>query len=294
MIDTHTHIVSPDEDRYPLSPRSLSGEWYKDSPQSAEDLLRCMDACGVEQAVLVQGVGAYSYDNSYAADSAMAWSSRFVSAACIDAEASDADSRLRYWVEERGMRGVRLFALSRTQETWLDAPSTFPVWEEAAALGVHVIVTVLPHQLPQLRSVLERFPDIDVSLDHCGFPNLEAPPWNEAKPLFELACFANLFFKITTNVIDSAVRGGAEPNQFVDRMAAVFGADRLMWGSDFCQTHDRDYRQLVELGISAFAGLTEDDRRACFVETPRRLWPALRLTEDQSATPALRVPGASR
>jgi ABC-type transporter lipoprotein component MlaA len=78
MIDTHTHIVAADEDRYPLTPRSLSGEWYKETPHDAEAFLACMDACGVEAAVLVQPVGAYSYDNSYTADSAVATPKRLI------------------------------------------------------------------------------------------------------------------------------------------------------------------------------------------------------------------------
>ena len=287
MIDTHTHVIAPDQEQYPLSPRSLSGEWYKEAPHSAEQLLGCMDACGVAQAVLVQAVGAYSYENGYAADSAASRPSRFVSAACIDVEAEDAPAQLRYWAEERGMQGVRLFALSQAGPSWLAEPRTFSVWKTASSLGLHVIVTILSHQLPELEQALEVFPEIPVSLDHCGFPPIEGPPWNEADPLFALARFENLHCKISTNVLDAASKGGTPPSGFVERMAAVFGADRLMWGSDFCQTHDRDYRQLVNLAQDAFGTLTASEREACFVETPRRLWPGLRPENDGAQRPPL-------
>ena len=72
LIDTHTHVVSPDHDAYPLNPRDLPGQWYIDGPASAEDLKEAMSLSGVERAILVQGVGAYTYDNRYAADSAIA------------------------------------------------------------------------------------------------------------------------------------------------------------------------------------------------------------------------------
>lgn len=289
MIDTHTHIISTNPGRYPLTPRSLSGEWYKESPKNAEGLLACMADCGVEQAVVVQAVGAYSYDNAYAADSAVKHSDRFVSAACIDAEAPDAPAQLRYWVEERGMQGVRLFALSREPSSWLDDPRTFPVWEKAASLGAHVIVTIFSQQLGQLRTALERFPEIQVSLDHCAFPNLEHPPWDDARSLFDLARFDNLHCKISSNVLDAAAKGGAPPSAFVDRMRSEFGAERLMWGSDFCQTHDRSYSALVDLANEAFSGFSEVDRRAALVETPRRLWPRLEAGAKaiaERATPA--------
>jgi L-fuconolactonase len=275
MIDTHTHIVAADEERYPLTPRSLSGEWYKETPHDAEAFLACMDACGVEAAVLVQPVGAYSYDNSYTADSAGATPNRFVAACCIDVEAKGAPETLRYWVTERGAQGVRLFALSKESHSWLDATDTFRVWEVAEELGIHVIVTIFPHQLPQLRNMLERYPSIEVSLDHCGFPTLTGPPWKEAAPLFELAEYSNLHCKISTNVLDSAARAGASAVGFVDQMARVFGAERLMWGSDFCQTHNRNYANLVELAIEAFSGLSSEERHACFVGTAQKLWPGL-------------------
>ena len=54
-----------------------------------------------------------------------------------------------------------------------------------------------------------------------------------------------------------------------------FGADRLLWGSDFCQTHDRSYAELVALGAGAFAGLTAADRALCQGANALRLWPGL-------------------
>ena len=70
VVDTHTHVVAPDREAYPLSPRPLSGAWYDEAPCSAPELIGLMNAAGVDRAVLVQAVGAYSFDNRYVADSA--------------------------------------------------------------------------------------------------------------------------------------------------------------------------------------------------------------------------------
>lgn len=48
-----------------------------------------------------------------------------------------------------------------------------------------------------------------------------------------------------------------------------------MWGSDFCQTHDRSYAELVALGAVAFAGLPREARDSCLGGTALRLWPGL-------------------
>ena len=272
IVDAHTHVVAEDREAYPLDPRPLSGQWYLNAPASAEDLLREMAASGVVQAVLVQGVGAYTYDNRYAADAAVAHPEQFVSACCIDVLAEDAPERLSYWVEERGMRGIRLFALSREGPSWLVDDRTDRIWERARVLDAHVIVTVLPHQLDEVDHALGRFPDTPVSLDHCGFA-LGDPSTRER--LFELARHPNLNLKITTHNLDEAVRSGEGASSLVGVLFDRFGADRMMWGSDYCQTHDRPYGDLVALAREAFALLPNAAREACLSGTARRLWPGL-------------------
>ena len=266
MIDTHTHVVAADHDRYPLNPRDLSGQWYLDAPHTAEELLACMDEAGVAQAVLVQAVGAYTYDNDYAADAVTVDPARFASACCIDALADDAAEQLRYWVRDRGMHGVRVFAIER-ENSWLGDERTFPVWQQAADLGAHVIVTAFDNQLDELRAMLRRFSQLAVSLDHCGFVDTHAP-----EPLLALADEPNLYCKVSSIVLESA--GGNAP-AFVARLVGAFGAERVMWGSDFSQTHDRSYLELVALAEHGFGELSPAERQQCFVGTPRSLWSSL-------------------
>ncbi len=270
IVDSHVHVVSPDTERYPLSPRDLSGTWYLDAPCSAPDLAAQMASAGVDRAILVQGVGAYTYDNSYAADSARVDSEHFASACCIDPLAADASERLAYWATERGMQGVRMFSVGEGAAA-LDDPATFPIWEKAGELGLHVIATILAEQLPQLRHVLERFPNTAVSLDHCGFPDPEKP-----ESLLELARFANLYLKVTTHLLDDGAEHDGTPKRIVNILVDHFGAKRIQWGSDYCQIHDRPYAELVELGRQAFADRSAEERDWCLGGTALRLWPAIR------------------
>jgi len=283
IVDAHTHVIAPDEQAYPFSPRDLSGAWYREAPHSAEGLLALMDACGVGQAVVVQAVGAYSYDNRYAAHAVAKHAGRFVGACCIDATADAAPDELSRWIEGAGMHGVRIFALAREGTSWLDDPRTFPVWERARRLGAHVIVTIFLEQLPQLRTLLERFGEIEVSLDHCAFPPLDKDPASELAPLLALAEHPNLNLKVSTEVLDAAARAG-DPRRVVELLVGRFGARRVMWGSDFCQTHDREYAVLFDLAQSAFSGLTNEERALCLGGTAQRLWPALDAT--RQARPA--------
>ena len=56
---------------------------------------------------------------------------------------------------------------------------------------------------------------------------------------------------------------------------ATFGAERLVWGSDYPQTHDRTYAELVALGEGACAELGDGDRDRIMAGNALRLWPAL-------------------
>ncbi|MGH7287964.1 MAG: amidohydrolase family protein [Myxococcota bacterium] len=270
VVDTHVHVVADDLAAYPLSPRPLSGEWYREAPCSAERLIGLMDEAGVARAVLVQPVGAYSFDNRYAADSAVRFPERFAGVCSVDPDGADPLAELTHWIVERGMRGVRLLALSRGS-SWLAEPRSFPLFERAAELGAHVVVTIFAHQLPELRAVCERFPGVKVSLDHCGFPELAKEPWREASSLFALAELPNLHCKLTTHVLDRAARQG-DPRSFVRALVDHFGARRVMWGSDFSQTHDRPYAELVRLGREAFAGLAVHEQTDCLGGTAVRMW----------------------
>lgn len=267
LIDSHVHVIAPDRARYPFTPRPLSGQWYIDGPCSADELLVQMDACGVDRAILVQAVGAYSFDNAYAADAARANPARFASAACIDPLADRATETLETWIRGEGMQGVRIFAVSRSDETWLDDRRTYPLWERAMALGAHLIVTIMNHQLPALIRFLDAFRDAPISLDHCAFPDPAAP-----ESLFALARYPNLHLKVTTHVLDAAIEHAGEALPFLRQLVDAFGAERLMWGSDFCQIQGRRYAELVTLGRSAFEGLPQVEREACLGGTAARLW----------------------
>ena len=270
IVDTHTHVVAPDREAYPLSPRPLSGPWYDEAPCSAPELAELMNEAGVDRAVLVQGVGAYSFDNRYVADAAAGAPERFTAACCVDPEGADPVAELSRWLARDEVEGVRLFALASRGRSWLADPPGRALWECAERHGAHVIVTLFARQLPELREALERFPAVPVSLDHCAFPDV-----NDPEPLLALADLPNLHLKVTTHVLDAARRVDGSPAPFAERLVARFGAERVMWGSDFCQTHDRPYGELVTLAQEAFAGLPAEARAACLGRTAERLWPGL-------------------
>jgi L-fuconolactonase len=273
IVDTHVHVIARDESRYPLRPSGVGSQWFREHPVDVEEYAAIASAAGVERAVLVQAFGAYGSDNDYVVDAAAGTPDRFVSVGIVDPEDPHASATLRALASRPGFSGIRLFAIGATAPTWFDDPATDALWTVARELDLRVVATVLAPELPRLRRRLEQFRGQPVVLDHCGFPDLRGgPPYLDAAGLFALAEFEHLSLKVTSHVLEAAAADAAE---LMNMLVNAFGARRLVWGSDYPQTHDRSYAELVELGRSACARLSETDRDLVMGGNALRLWPAL-------------------
>jgi predicted TIM-barrel fold metal-dependent hydrolase len=168
---------------------------------------------------------------------------------------------------------VRLFGVGGDAPTWFDGAPGIALWDAAVELDLRIVATLMTPELPRLRAMLARRPEVPVVLDHCGFPDLRSgPPFPGLAPLRELAEFANLHLKVTSHVLEEA---GRDAPALVSTLATTFGAERLVWGSDYSQTHDRPYAELVALGQTACAELPARDQARVLGENALRLWPAL-------------------
>src|SRR5262249_51206925 len=161
IVESHCHIISPDQQRYPRDLGPNPGSWVRDL--SAEEFVALNDAAGVERAVLVQAFGAYRYDNRYIADVAAAYPQRFAGVCIVDALRPDAPQMLDFWVRERGIKGLRVVTWTEPELT-LDDPHLDPLWQRASELRVPVCVLTNFPQVPRLRRVLGPFDKLPVSL----------------------------------------------------------------------------------------------------------------------------------
>ena len=251
LVDTHTHVISDDLERYPLRVADYpGGEWVHEAPVTAEELLTEMGAAGVDRAVLVQAQGGYGTDNSYVLDARAAYPGSFGAVVIVD-EPAELDG-----LAAAGAGGVRFFAIGGGGPL-----HDVATWDTARRLGLRVSAATVPEYLPALGEALASHPDVILALDHCGF----AP-----ESIGEYAHLANLYLKVTPHVLDSG-----DPAAVLERLAEQFGLDRIMWGSDYSQTHDRPYSELADQARTACAGLSESEQAQFLGGTALALWPEL-------------------
>jgi predicted TIM-barrel fold metal-dependent hydrolase len=278
-VDIHCHVISTDTARYRRAPiGGHQSDWSKERPVDVEQMIAAMDAAGVATSVLVQASTCYGHDNSYVADAVAPHPDRFTGVCSIDVLAADACDVLRVWLG-KGFTGLRLFTTGSTmpgqQLGWLDDPKSFPVWELAGERGIPICLQMTAKGIPQVVTLLTRFPKVRVVLDHFARPSLEdGPPYAAADSLWQLARFGNVYLKATPHTFLEARRGKATPESFFRRAVAEFGASRIAWGSNFPAAAGT-LAELLAMAEAAFSVLTPEEREWIFTRTALALYPAL-------------------
>jgi L-fuconolactonase len=280
MIDIHPHIVSRDTERYPVTPiGGTRSDWSKEHSVTLEELVAAMDEAGVDKAAIVHSSTTYGFNNDYAADAVAACPARFTAVFSVNVTQPDAPERMRYWYG-RGMTGMRIFARGSTiKEAWLaiDDPVTFPAWECAGELGISVATNVHGRGpgLEQIKNTLRRFPRVRLIIDHLGRPPIEdGPPYGAAQDYFALADFANCYLKLTPSALNDVLKGKATADTFLPKLASVFGADRIAWGSNY-PASPGTLGEIVAASQLALRSLSDADRSWIFAKTAQQLYPVL-------------------
>lgn len=280
IIDTHPHVVSPDTDRYPLNPlggkrSNWSTEAHSNTP---EQLIAAMDGAGVAKAAVVHSSTTYGYDNSLVLDAVAQYPSRLAAVCSIDVLADNAVEVLKD-ITRLGCIGIRFFTTGTTmgQTTWLNDPKSYPVWEYATETKLPICVQVNPSGQHMLRDMMDRFPKVQVLLDHCGRADLSGGlPYENAQGVLEMASrYPTLVVKFTPSVVRDASKGKATPDTFLPLIAKAYGPERIMWGSNYPASHG-SLSELIETCEAALSFLPQSGVEQIMGGNALRIYPSLK------------------
>jgi predicted TIM-barrel fold metal-dependent hydrolase len=256
IIDTHTHVVSSDKAKHPLDPGARG--WSTEVSNNVEDLIAEMDKAGVDCATLVQPNATYGLDNSYQCDSAMQYSPRTVAVGILDPAAPDAADKLSYWVQERGMLGVRLQSQAEPDDPRCDA-----LWQRAASLGIPISLGGggQPEKVHRMRNVGARHPHVRFAPDHFAGWGGAHDKAAMTTALEDLAQLPNAYLRVSSTSLGPYVDLTPPEQELFRRVIEAFTPRRVMWGSNFPSSRIGGYLGQVQLGQTALPWLTDDDRR---------------------------------
>ena len=278
IVDVHPHIVSTDTVKYPITPiGGVRSDWSAERSIDAEEMIVAMADAGVDKMAMVHSSTTYGFNCDYVADAVARYPKQFTGVFSIDVTAADASEKMRYWFS-RGCTGQRIFTRGSTmKEAWvaLDDPKLFPCYETAEELGIAVAVNPQVPKFYELEAILKQFPKVNFILENMGKSDFtDGAPFNNARPLFELARFPNLYLKIKTDQNVEASKGKSTPETQFAKVVSVYGADRMMWGSNY-PANEGSLKEVTELAKRCYSSLSQSDQDWIMGKTALKLYPAL-------------------
>jgi L-fuconolactonase len=118
---------------------------------------------------------------------------------------------------------------------WMLRDHLMPVFEQLIASNLRFDALVLPAHLKNLRRLLDRHPRLACVIDHAAKPAIASASWQPwADDMAALAASTNCYCKLSGLLTEAGARTDDDAlRPYVEHLLACFGAQRLMWGSDW-------------------------------------------------------------
>jgi L-fuconolactonase len=249
-IDAHQHYWSLRRGDYAWLTPSKVGLYRDFTP---DDLAPALVECAVRATVLVQAAPTEG-ESRFLLDLARRHPSIAGVVGWTDFEASDVAERISRLVRDgQGMlKGLRPMVQDVNDPDWLDRDALDGAFEAMIANDLVFDALVTPRHLGALERCLRRHPRLRAVIDHAGKPdiaNAEVEPW--AGLLEQLAHSTEVHCKLSGLLTQAKPGAGvAEIDAFVARVFSCFGADRVMWGSDWpVMTLQTTYREWLQMSL---------------------------------------------
>jgi L-fuconolactonase len=267
IIDPHVHVWKHDP-RYPWAKETTHPPEKDATP---EMLLELMRANGVARTVIIQVIH-YRWDNSYAADVLRQYPQYFRGVARVNPESPAAPDDLSRLVEEQGFQGVRLSPSENAAGDWIRGPLMPPLWQRCRELKASMNILTGTSRLPDIGSLIEKFPALPVVIDHMADCPAGRP--DELKKLLALARYPQVFVKVShTWSVSKQAYPYLDAQEQVKRLYDAFGPQRLMWGTDwpiveaYC-----GYAKALAMVRDEMKFLNDEDKSWMLSRTVERVW----------------------
>jgi predicted TIM-barrel fold metal-dependent hydrolase len=267
LIDSHVHVWKHDP-AFPFA----EGAKPPAEDASAETLLDLMQTNGVARTVLIQVIH-YRWDNSYLASVLKQYPMQFQGVCRVNPEDPVAPDHLTRLIHEQGFHGVRLSPAATADGDWIRGPLMPPLWRRCAQLKVPMTILAPVTRMLDLVPLIEQNPNLTVVIDHMADSPLDQP--QKLDLLLALARYPKVFVKIS-HMWSLSKQPYPYPDALVqvERLHQRFGAERLMWGTDWpISLKDLTYAQAVALYRDHLDFLSPEDRKQILYKTVQRVWP---------------------
>ncbi len=272
MIDSHQHFWQVGRFDYPWMTSDL-GVLYRD--YLPDDLAPILKQNGIEKTVLVQASNSIA-ESHWLLD--LADSNNFIAAVVgwADLTSPDIDAQLDELCARHKFKGVRHLVESEPNDDWLIEPSVLSGLQQLSARGLSYDLLVHTRHLEYVPLVAESCPDLKLVIDHLAKPPIARNEIKEWSHAFEpLARYPNIHCKLSGLVTEANWNSWQTEDlrPFVDCALEFFGADRMMFGSDYpvCLL-TASYDRVLDGFLEILHTLSDADREKIFANNAAKFY----------------------
>lgn len=265
IIDAHQHVWNLEKCSYPwLTP--ASGPIFRSF--EAPELEPVIRKLGIDKTVLVQAMDSYE-DTNYMLETAAAhsWVGGVVGWVPLDSPEEAAESLERY-ARYEVFKGIRHLIHGEKESQWLMRPEVQEGFRLLEQRGLSFdICAVFPNHLSLVPQLSEKFPKLRMVIDHLAKPPFGADGWSEwERQLKQAAENPNVFAKMSgLNTAAGNLWSVEELRPCVVYAIEIFGAERLMFGSDWpVALLNGSYEEVWDVTCQLLADLSVKEKEAVF------------------------------
>lgn len=272
MIDSHQHFWQVGRFAYPWMSSDL-GVLYRD--YLPDDLAPILQQNGVKQTVLVQASNSVA-ESRWLLDLADANSFIAGVVGWVDLMSVEIDAQLDDLCAHPKFKGVRHLVESEPQDDWLVQPAVLAGLKKLSARGLSYDLLVHTRHLRYVPHVAESCPDLRLVVDHMAKPPIarnEIKEWSEA--LKPVARYPNIQCKLSGLVTEASWSSwqANDLRPYVEYALESFGADRVMFGSDYpvCLLA-ASYGRVLDSFQEILKDISDSDRDKIFSKNAARFY----------------------
>jgi predicted TIM-barrel fold metal-dependent hydrolase len=284
LFDTHAHFYTNEPDKYPFDAKGARSGAEKmiakamANPMKPEVVFKLWDDAGIEKGCGVQYNSTYATDNRYLLDVAAKYPKRIVPVVILAPTDPATPHSLARMAKESHISGVRFTGAPDASGNFVFlSDAALPAWEAANKLGLVIVLMPIGDRVPmamkRVSELAKRFPNVNVVLDHIGFPQPEQLPdtFGLTPEHLALAGHKNVYYKYTTSLIERVRETKVDLKDFMHHMVGVYGADHMVWGTDVGNS-EGDLMEYIKLALESTEGLTLAQRRDIFYDTAAKIF----------------------
>jgi L-fuconolactonase len=233
-IDAHQHFWNLDKVEYPWLTPSYGSIYRTIEADELEPLLK---ANGIDKTVIIQAMDSYE-DTDYMLETAAQfdWVAGVVGWVPLN-KPDEAAKKLAEYTKNPLFKGIRHLIHNEQDSNWVIQDNVIEGLKLLASLGLTFdVVAVLPEHLQHVSTLAAEIPNLRIVIDHLAKPNIkekQMEPW--ACLIKAAAAYPNVYAKISglNTAADWECWSAADIKPYIDYAFDLFGAERLIFGSDW-------------------------------------------------------------